>query len=209
MIRRAAGLGALSGRHDARRLREGLRLLRPAGDRRRARGADGGADRGAGGGRRDPGRRGRAPAGGCWPRPRRSAGSRGTTGRRGGWRELAAMPNVRRDDAHHRHRRLRPGHLRRAGAGGASPGDRGDAPLECFWRIVREARGAGARARWSGPSPSADNDRPGVMHGGRGAGLSQPLGRGAGQAVAVFGNNDDAHRTARDLAAAGLRRGGA
>ena len=45
LIRRAAGLGALAGRAGAGPVGEGLRLLRPAGDRRRAGGADGGAGR--------------------------------------------------------------------------------------------------------------------------------------------------------------------
>ena len=79
----------------------------------------------------------------------------------------------------------------------------GEAPRECFWRIV--ARGsvlcAGALER---PIAFPDNDRPGVMMAGAVRAYLNRYGVAAGARVVVFGNNDDAHRTARDLAAAGV-----
>ncbi|MCX8509798.1 MAG: sarcosine oxidase subunit alpha, partial [Rhodobacteraceae bacterium] len=49
------------------------------------------------------------------------------------------------------------------------------------------------------------NDRPGVMTAGAVRSYLNRWGVAAGQAVTVFANNDDAHRTARDLAAAGVK----
>ena len=51
----------------------------------------------------------------------------------------------------------------------------------------------------------ANNDRPGVMLAGAVRAYLNRWAVAAGRAVAVFANNDDAHRTARDLAAAGVR----
>lgn len=79
-----------------------------------------------------------------------------------------------------------------------------DKPLECFWRIVakRAILCAGALER---PIAFPDNDRPGIMLASAVRAYVNRWGVAPGKAVAVFGNNDDAHRTARDLAAAGVR----
>ena len=79
-----------------------------------------------------------------------------------------------------------------------------EAPLECFWRIVakRSILAAGALDR---PIAFPQNDRPGIMSA---AALRTYLNRyGAvpGKTVAVFGNNDSAHRTAIELADAGIK----
>ncbi|KUF09258.1 sarcosine oxidase subunit alpha family protein [Pseudoponticoccus marisrubri] len=81
--------------------------------------------------------------------------------------------------------------------------DPGAAPVECFWRIAaqRAVLCSGALER---PIAFRDNDRPGVMLAGALRGYAHRWGVAPGRRVAVFGNNDDAHRTARDLAAAGL-----
>ena len=80
---------------------------------------------------------------------------------------------------------------------------RSGAPLETFWRI--HARGsvlaAGAIER---PVAFANNDRPGIMTASAVRGYLNRWGVSAGKTVTVFGNNDDAHRTARDLHAAGV-----
>ncbi|MGB3146888.1 MAG: 2Fe-2S iron-sulfur cluster-binding protein, partial [Paracoccaceae bacterium] len=75
---------------------------------------------------------------------------------------------------------------------------------ECFWRIVarRAILATGALER---PIAFAMNDRPGIMMAGAVRAYLNRWGVAAGQSVALFGNNDDAHRTARDLAAAGVK----
>ena len=77
-------------------------------------------------------------------------------------------------------------------------------PLECFWRIVakRAILCAGALER---PIAFPNNDRPGIMLASAVRSYVNRWGVAPGKAVAVFGNNDDAHRTARDLAAAGVK----
>ncbi len=79
-----------------------------------------------------------------------------------------------------------------------------DLPRECFWRIVAKrailASGAHERA-----IAFANNDRPGVMMAGAARAYLNRWGVAPGQTVAVFGNNDDAHRTARDFKAAGVK----
>ncbi len=79
-----------------------------------------------------------------------------------------------------------------------------DAPLECFWRIAarRSVLCAGALER---PIAFPDNDRPGIMMAGAVRSYLNRWGVAAGKAVTVFGNNDDAHRTALDLMAADVR----
>ncbi|MEQ8877183.1 MAG: sarcosine oxidase subunit alpha family protein [Phycisphaerales bacterium] len=77
------------------------------------------------------------------------------------------------------------------------------APRECFWRIVakRAVLAAGALER---PIAFQNNDRPGIMNA---SALRAYVNRwcvSPGQSVAVFGNNDDAHRTAADLLEAGV-----
>ena len=81
--------------------------------------------------------------------------------------------------------------------------DPGAAPLECFWRIVakRAVLCAGALERHIA---FRDNDRPGVMMAGAARAYLNRWGVAPGRSIAVFGNNDDAHRTARDYMEAGL-----
>ncbi|PRY26030.1 sarcosine oxidase subunit alpha [Aliiruegeria haliotis] len=83
----------------------------------------------------------------------------------------------------------------------AHPG--ADLPKDCFWRITSRAAilAAGAIER---PIAFADNDRPGVMMASALRSYVTRYGVAPGRRVAVFATNDDAHRTARDLAAAGV-----
>jgi sarcosine oxidase subunit alpha len=82
-------------------------------------------------------------------------------------------------------------------------GDDGAAPRECYWRIVakRAVLAAGALER---PVAFGDNDRPGIMMAGATRSYFNRFGVLPGARVAVFGNNDSAHRTVADLRAAGL-----
>jgi heterotetrameric sarcosine oxidase alpha subunit len=79
----------------------------------------------------------------------------------------------------------------------------GHLPRECFWRIVarRSILAAGALER---PIAFPDNDRPGIMNAGAVRAYLNRWGVAAGKRVAVYGNNDGAHKTARDLMAAGV-----
>ncbi|KIN63981.1 Sarcosine oxidase, alpha subunit family [Sulfitobacter noctilucicola] len=79
----------------------------------------------------------------------------------------------------------------------------GGAPLECFWRIAakRSILAAGAIER---PVAFQNNDRPGIMTAGAVRAYVNRWGVSPGKRVAVFGNNNDAHRTARDLVQAGV-----
>ncbi|WP_322866540.1 sarcosine oxidase subunit alpha family protein [Aquicoccus sp. G2-2] len=79
----------------------------------------------------------------------------------------------------------------------------GDAPREAFWRIVarRTVLAAGALER---PVAFRNNDRPGIMMAGAVRAYVNRYAVAPGRAVAVFGNNDGAHQTARDLLAAGV-----
>ncbi|MDO6522526.1 sarcosine oxidase subunit alpha family protein [Shimia thalassica] len=76
-------------------------------------------------------------------------------------------------------------------------------PLETFWRIVakRAILAAGAIER---PVAFRNNDRPGIMTAAAVRTYLHRYGVAPGKAVTVFANNDDAHRTARDLVAAGV-----
>ncbi|MCA0869632.1 sarcosine oxidase subunit alpha family protein [Seohaeicola saemankumensis] len=76
-------------------------------------------------------------------------------------------------------------------------------PLECFWRIVakRTVLAAGALER---PVAFRDNDRPGIMMAGAVRAYLNRWGVSPGKAVTVFANSDDGHRTARDLLEAGV-----
>ena len=78
-----------------------------------------------------------------------------------------------------------------------------EAPRQIFWRIVaRQAvLAAGAIER---PIAFPDNDRPGVMLAGAVRAYLNRWGVAPGARVAVFTNNDDGRRTARDLVAAGV-----
>ena len=79
----------------------------------------------------------------------------------------------------------------------------GGAPRECFWRIVaRQAvLCAGAIER---PVAFANNDRPGIMTAGAVRAYLNRWRVAAGRNVAVFGNSDEAHRTVADLQGAGV-----
>ncbi|SDN42196.1 sarcosine oxidase subunit alpha [Lutimaribacter pacificus] len=77
------------------------------------------------------------------------------------------------------------------------------APRECFWRIAtrRAILAAGALER---PVAFRNNDRPGVMMAGALRAYVNRWAVSPGKTVTVFGNTDDAHRTAADLLAAGV-----
>ena len=77
------------------------------------------------------------------------------------------------------------------------------APKECFWRIVakRSVLAAGALER---PVAFQNNDRPGIMTAGAVRAYVNRWCVAPGRSVAVFGNNSDAHRTAADLIEAGV-----
>jgi sarcosine oxidase subunit alpha len=76
-------------------------------------------------------------------------------------------------------------------------------PLETFWRIVaqRTILAGGAIER---PIAFPMNDRPGVMMASALRTYLHRYGVVPGKRVAVFGNNDDAHRTVHDLTEAGV-----
>ncbi len=80
---------------------------------------------------------------------------------------------------------------------------RAGTPRECFWRIVAKHSilCAGALER---PIAFPNNDRPGIMLASAVRSYLHRYGVAPGKSVTVFGNNDDAHRTARDLEAAGV-----
>ena len=119
--------------------------------------------------------------------------------------ELASLPNVRlmpRTTVTGAYDGGTYGALERVGHHVAAPG--ADLPLECFWRIVarRCILAAGAIERGIA---FANNDRPGIMAASAVRAYLNRWGVAAGRSVAVWGNNDDAWRTAQDLAAAGVR----
>lgn len=93
------------------------------------------------------------------------------------------------------------GALERVGLHLATPP--GHLPRECFWRIAarRAILCAGATER---PIAFPANDRPGIMSAAALRTYANRYAVSPGQRIAVFCNNDDAHRTARDLAAAGI-----
>lgn len=76
-------------------------------------------------------------------------------------------------------------------------------PKETFWRIAakRAVLAAGALER---PVAFQNNDRPGIMMASAVRAYLNRWDVAPGQKVAVFGNNDSAHRTARDLLARGV-----
>jgi sarcosine oxidase subunit alpha len=81
--------------------------------------------------------------------------------------------------------------------------DAPNAPRECFWRIAtkRAILCAGALER---PIAFPNNDRPGIMTAGAVRTYLNRWGVAPGARIAIYGNNDDAHRTARDFEAAGV-----
>ena len=136
-------------------------------------------------------------------RDRRHAGAdwAARVGRRAGGAARRAA-----DAAHDRVRRLRRRHLRRARARRRPPAEPPPhQPRQRLWRIVakRAVLAAGAIER----PHRVRRQRPAGRHAGRrGAHLRQPLrGRRRAARVAVFTDNDDGWRTARDLARAGRR----
>ncbi len=82
-------------------------------------------------------------------------------------------------------------------------GRHGRAPLETFWRIAarQSVLAAGALER---PVAFQNNDRPGIMTASAVRAYLNRWGVSPGKHVTVFGNNDDAHQTARDLVKAGV-----
>ena len=83
-------------------------------------------------------------------------------------------------------------------------GDRPEGlPVACFWRIVakRAILASGALER---PVAFRNNDRPGIMTAGAVRAYLNRWGVAPGRVVTVFTNNDSGHRTARDLKAAGV-----
>ncbi|MCF8510820.1 MAG: sarcosine oxidase subunit alpha family protein [Rhodobacteraceae bacterium] len=118
--------------------------------------------------------------------------------------ELAAMPNVRL--------------MRRTAVTGAYDDGvygalervslhrpaRPDTPRECFWRITarRTILAAGALER---PIAFPMNDRPGIMMAGAVETYLNRYGVAPGQRVTLFANNDGARATARSLMAAGVQ----
>lgn len=93
------------------------------------------------------------------------------------------------------------GALERVNKHRANPG--GGAPVECFWRINAKASvlAAGALER---SIAFQNNDRPGIMMASGVRAYLNRWGVSPGKHVTVFANNDDAHRTARDMIAAGV-----
>ena len=79
-----------------------------------------------------------------------------------------------------------------------------DLPRECFWRIVarRTVLAAGALER---PVAFRNNDRPGIMMASAIRTYLNRYGVAAGQCVTLFANTDAARQTARDLHADGIR----
>jgi heterotetrameric sarcosine oxidase alpha subunit len=78
-----------------------------------------------------------------------------------------------------------------------------DLPRECFWRIVagQTILAAGALER---PLAFPDNDRPGILLAGALRAYLNRWGTVPGQRVTLIANNDAARATARDLMAAGV-----
>lgn len=117
--------------------------------------------------------------------------------------DLAAMPNVRimtRTTVTGAYDGGTFGALERLAPEVAS---RPHAPRGAFWRIVarRSVLAAGALER---PVAFPMNDRPGVMMAGAVRAYLNRWGVAPGRATVVFGNNDSAHRTVYDLQEAGV-----
>ena len=117
--------------------------------------------------------------------------------------ELRALPNVRimtRTAVTGAYDQGTYGALERVGDFGPR---REGLPRACFWRIAakRTVLCAGSLER---AIAFPNNDRPGVMMAGAVRAYVNRWGVAPGARVAVFGNNNDVQRTARDLEAAGI-----
>lgn len=118
--------------------------------------------------------------------------------------ELAAMPNVRimlRATVTGAYDHGTYGALERVGLHKPA---RPDLPRECFWRIVapHAVLAAGALER---PVAFPDNDRPGIMLAGAVRTYLNRYGVVPGKRVTLFANTDAARGVARDLMAAGVQ----
>jgi methylglutamate dehydrogenase subunit C len=118
--------------------------------------------------------------------------------------ELKAMPNVRlmtRTTVTGAYDHGTYGALERVGLHLPT---RANLPRECFWRITASqtilASGAIERA-----IAFKDNDRPGIMMASAIRAYLHRYGVAAGKRVTIFANNDDARHTARDLMASGVQ----
>ncbi|MGU9962218.1 MAG: sarcosine oxidase subunit alpha family protein, partial [Candidatus Puniceispirillales bacterium WSBS_2018_MAG_OTU23] len=78
-----------------------------------------------------------------------------------------------------------------------------DQPRQRLWRVYSKSAMlcAGATER---SIAFENNDRPGIMLAGAMRGFANRWGAAVGRKIAIFTNNDDAHRTAKDLAAKGV-----
>ncbi|MDE3027109.1 MAG: sarcosine oxidase subunit alpha family protein [Paracoccaceae bacterium] len=118
--------------------------------------------------------------------------------------ELRAMPNVRlmtRTTVTGAYDGGTYGALERVSLHLAKPGD---TPRECFWRIVagQAILATGALER---PIGFPNNDRPGILTSSAARAYLNRWGATPGKSIAIFANNDDARRTADDMAAAGIK----
>ena len=114
------------------------------------------------------------------------------------WAKLSDMPNVRCMS-----RTTVTGAYDQGTYGALERFPAGKGPRECFWRIAakRAVLAAGALER---PIAFRNNDRPGIMTAGAVRAYLNRWGVSPGRAITVFANNDDAHRTARDMVEAGI-----
>ena len=205
VIRRAAGLGALSGRHNPDKYERAYAfcdlLVIGVGTGR----SDGRIDGGAGRGGRDPCRGGLPVRGAPAGRDIRSGWSArrplGRGGRRGAGRSAQRAPDV----AHDGDRGLRSAEpmARWSGSGII----RRAAMTAHRWRPsggLRRNRRCWLPVRWSVRWRFRTMTGPGIMTAGAVRAYLNRWGVSPGRTVTVFGNNDDAHRTAHDLVAAGV-----
>ncbi|WP_121064029.1 sarcosine oxidase subunit alpha family protein [Chachezhania antarctica] len=197
-IRRAAGLGALSGQHDPADTEKGFLFCDllvigagPAGLMAALVAGEAGADV-------ILADEGFAPGGQLTGEVEDIAGQPAHAWAESTWAKLNAMPNVRCMS-----RTTVTGAYDQGTFGALERFPEGRGPRECFWRIAakRSVLAAGALER---AIAFRNNDRPGIMTAGAVRAYLNRWGVSSGRAVTVFANNDDAHRTARDLVAAGV-----